>query len=91
MIWQHNKEQLKSLVWWCYIDDIFMIWQHDKEQLKLFLEILNPSCKFIVNYPSERIAMEKNLYTTKVKRDPFLIFNITYHPAICLYEFYLRY
>ena len=33
----------KRLVWWRYIDDIFMIWQHGEEKLKEFLKILN-SC-----------------------------------------------
>ena len=33
----------KPLVWWRYIDDIFMIWQHGEEKPKEFLKILN-SC-----------------------------------------------
>ena len=28
----------KPLVWWHYIDDIFMIWQHGEEKLKEFLK-----------------------------------------------------
>ena len=39
----------KPLVWWRYIDDIFLLWQHGEEKLKEFLDILNgyhPSIKF---------------------------------------------
>ena len=31
----------KPLVWWRYIDDIFLLWQHEEEKLKEFLDILN--------------------------------------------------
>ena len=40
---------LKSNIWWRYIDDIFLIWEHDEESLKLFLEKINsthPKIKF---------------------------------------------
>ena len=33
---------LKPLVWWRYIDDIFMIWQHGEENLNAFLHALKP-------------------------------------------------
>ena len=39
----------KPLVWWRYIDDIFMIWQHGEEKLKEFLKILN-SCHPIIKF-----------------------------------------
>ena len=29
----------KSLVWWRYIDDIFLLWEHWEEQLKEVLDI----------------------------------------------------
>ena len=48
----------KPLVWWCYIDDIFMIWQHDKEKLKEFLKTLNschPTIKFTVEYALDKV------------------------------------
>ena len=44
---------LKPLVWWRYIDDIFLIWQHGEENLKIFLEHLNnfhPTIKFTADY-----------------------------------------
>ena len=48
----------KPLVWWRYIDEIFLLWQHVEEKLKEFLDILNcyhPSIKFTSKYFRERI------------------------------------
>ena len=48
----------KPLVWWRYIDDIFLLWQHEEEKLKETLDILNryhPSIKFTSKYSRERI------------------------------------
>ena len=48
----------KRLVWWCYIDDIFMIWQHGEEKLKEFLKILNsfhPTIKFTARYSLDKV------------------------------------
>ena len=53
-----ESSQLKPLVWWRYIDDIFLIWQHGEDSLKEFLECLNcyhPSIKFTANYSSESV------------------------------------
>ena len=39
----------KPLVWWRYIDYMFLIWEHGEENLKEFLRLLNefnPTCKF---------------------------------------------
>ena len=49
---------LQPLVWWRYIDDIFMLWQHGEKELKKFLDILNcyhPSIKFTWDYAREKI------------------------------------
>ena len=43
----------KPLVWWRYIDDIFMIRQQGEEKLKEFLKILN-NC-----YPTIKYSLEK--------------------------------
>ena len=43
----------QPLVWWRYIDDIFMIWEHGEEELQNFLETLNcyhPTIKFTAEY-----------------------------------------
>ena len=48
----------KLLVWWRYIDDIFMVWQHGEEKLKEFLKILNschPKIKFTAEYSSDKV------------------------------------
>ena len=47
----------KPLVWWLYIDDIFMIWQHEEEN-KEFLKILNschPTLKFTAEYSLDKV------------------------------------
>ena len=49
---------LKPLVWWRYIDDIFVIWQHGEEELARFIASLNechPSIKFTSEYSKEQI------------------------------------
>ena len=42
----------KPLVWWRYVDDIFMIWQHGEKKLKEFLKILN-SCHPTIKFTTE--------------------------------------
>ena len=47
------------LVWWRYIEDIFLLSQHGEKALKKFLEILNsyhPTIKFTANYSREKIS-----------------------------------
>ena len=38
-----SQSPLKPLVWWCYIDDVFMIWPHGEEKLNEFVNLLNSS------------------------------------------------
>ena len=48
-----SNSLLKPLLWWRYIDDIFMMWKHGQEELQKFLETLNcyrPTTKFTVEY-----------------------------------------
>ena len=49
---------ISPLVWWRYIDNIFMLWQHGEKELKKFLEILNyhPTIKFTAYYSREKIS-----------------------------------
>ena len=50
---------ISPLLWWRYINDIFMLWQHGEKELKKFLEILNSyhsTIKFIANYSREEIV-----------------------------------
>ena len=53
-----SNSLLKPLVWWRYIDDIFMMWEHGEEELQKFLEILNcyhPTIKFTAEYSRAKI------------------------------------
>ena len=53
-----NSLAEKPLVWWGYIDDIFMISQHGEEKLKEFLKILNgchPTIKFTAEYSLDKV------------------------------------
>ena len=36
-----NSSDLKPLIWWRYIDDVFMVWEHGEEALKQFFSHLN--------------------------------------------------
>ena len=48
-----ESSMYKPLVWWRYIDDIFLLWQHGEENLKRFLEHLNnfhPTIKFTADH-----------------------------------------
>ena len=45
--------ELKSYIWWRYIDDIFSIWEHGEEKLKEFIDVLNkkhPTIKFTAEW-----------------------------------------
>ena len=53
-----SNSLLKPLVWWRYIDDIFMMWEHGEEELQKVLETLNcyhPTIKFTVEYSRAKI------------------------------------
>ena len=53
-----SNSLLKPLVWWRYIDDIFMVWENGEEELKKFLETLNcchPTIKLTVEYSRAKI------------------------------------
>ena len=53
------------LIWWRYIDDIFMLCQHDKKELKKFLEILN-SYHFTVKFPANYSRKKMSVLDAKV-------------------------
>ena len=49
---------MKFLVWWRYIDDIFLLWDHGEESLKQFLEHLNSAhrtIKFTAEYSTNKV------------------------------------
>ena len=62
----------KPLVWWRYIDDIFLIWEHGEENLKEFLRLLNelhPTCKFTADYSRDRINFFR--CSSNKEREPY--------------------
>ena len=53
-----ETQSLKPMVWWRYIDDIFMLWQHGEQNLKVFLEALNcchSTIKFTADYSKDSV------------------------------------
>ena len=49
---------LTPLMWWRYIDDIFLIWQHGEESLQTFINHLNtfhPTIKFTADFSYDRV------------------------------------
>ena len=53
-----SEIELKSYLWWRYIDDIFFLWEHGEEKLREFREHLNekhPTTKFTVEWSQTSI------------------------------------
>ena len=53
-----SNSLLKAIVWWRYIDNIFMMWEHGEEELKKFLETLNyyhPTITFTAEHSRTKI------------------------------------
>ena len=76
-----SNSLLKPLVWWRYIDDIFMLWEHGEEELKKFLETLNyyhPTTKFPVEYSRAKINF---LDVTVMKNDNQLVTDLYVKPT----------
>ena len=90
-----NKEFLAPLVWWRYIDDIFMIWPHSREDLDSFIMRLNQAHDTInftadisqsaVNFLDVKVHLEKkgkigtSLYTKPTDAHMYLHFS-SFHP-----------
>ena len=56
------------MVWWRYIDDIFMIWHHGKKNLTKFLDALN-RCHPTIKFKTECVSSEKvNFLDVEVTR-----------------------
>jgi peptide-methionine (R)-S-oxide reductase len=58
----------KPLIWFRYIDDIFMIWDHDKNSLDTFLDHLN-SCHHSIKFTSEVSQTNLSFLDTMVHID----------------------
>ena len=76
-----SNSLLKPLVWWRYIDDIFMVWEHWEEELKNSLETLscyNPTIKFTAEYSRAKIDF---LDVTVMKKGNHLVTNLYVKPT----------
>ena len=76
-----SNSLLKPLVWWRYIDDIFMVWEHGEEDLKKFLETLDcyhPTIKFTAEYSSAKINF---LNVTVMKKGNQLVTDLYVKPT----------
>jgi len=62
----------KPLVWWRYIDDVFLLWEHGEDSLKLFLEHINnlhPTIKFTADYSHKKVNF-LDVEVSKIGRPP---------------------
>ena len=53
-----ESSPLKPMVWWRYIDDIFLLWEHGEDSLKAFLEHINkahPTIKFTAEVSKDKV------------------------------------
>ena len=76
-----SNSLLKPLVWWRYIDDIFMMWEHGEEELQKFLETLNcyhPTIKFTAEYSRAKINF---LDVTVIKKGNQLVTDLYIKPT----------
>ena len=84
-----STSRLIPLVWWRFIDDIFMIWQHSHEELCSFLDALNSfheTIKFTaeisdisVNFLDKEGNLSTDLYTKPTDSHLYLHYS-SYHP-----------
>ena len=69
-----SNNLLKLLVWWRYIDDIFMVWKSRKEEFKKFLGNFNcyhPTIKFTAIYFRAKIKFRD---VTVIKKGNQLVY-----------------
>ena len=46
------------MIWWRYIDDIFLIWAHGEESPKVFIDQVNlfyPTIEFTAEYSNDEV------------------------------------
>ena len=92
-----ENANMKPLIWWRYIDDIFTIWCHGEASLKTFVEDLNqahPTIKFTAEWSRSsipfldtRVLLENGQLTTDLHVKPtdthqYLVAN-SCHPRHC--------
>ena len=76
-----SNSLLKPLVWWYYIDDIFMMWEYGEEEPKTFLETLNcyhSTIKFTSEYSRAKVNF---LDVTVMKKGNQLVTDLYVKPT----------
>jgi hypothetical protein len=89
--------KVQPLVWYRYIDDVFMIWTHSLEDLNDFVEHLNsrvPTIKFMLDFSDKEIPfldtlvkkegtkLCTDLYSKPTDTFDYLLYNSS-HPQTC--------
>jgi hypothetical protein len=87
----------QPLVWWRYIDDVFVVWTHTREELEEFVEHLNsrlPTIKFSMEVSDLKIPfldtlvkkegtkLYTDLYSKPTDSFDYLLYNSS-HPKTC--------
>ncbi len=67
---QHAVDKL--MLWWRYIDDIFLVWQHGEDKLLEFVSYLN-SAHSSIKFTAERFKSSVNLDVRVVKKDNTIV------------------
>ena len=58
------------LIWWRYIDDIFLLWTHGEDKLNGFITYLNnlhPTIKFTSSFPFNEIPFLDVIFQKRVR------------------------
>ena len=63
-----SNRRLITLVWWKYIDDIFMIWPHYRQELYSFLEASN-AFQEMIKFTADISETSVNFLDIKVTKD----------------------
>ena len=78
----------QPLVWWRYIDDVFMVWTHTVDELNEFVEHLNtrlPTIKFSLEISKQGIPF----LDTMVKKEGTMIFTDLYSKPTDSFDYLL--
>ena len=62
------RQHIPPLVWWRYIDDIFLIWPHSREELDSFISRLNQAHNTI-KFTSDISETSVNFLDVKISKD----------------------
>ena len=92
-----NDHHLKPLVWWRFIDDVFLLWTHGEDHLMKFVDHLNnfhSTIKFTTSFSTQHVVfldttvslvgnrIETDLYTKPTDKHQYLDPD-SCHPSHC--------